>query len=148
MRVKKYWIVCVSKEHVKLAVEGGIIQVCHGKKQPLSRMQKDDYIVIYSSKKKMSDAKSSLQAFTAIGMVSDNEIYQYTMSEDFTPFRRKVEYFECDEIPIMPLINFLHFIQNKKFWGYPFRYGIIEIDIKDFELIYSRMRCKKTTPLA
>jgi hypothetical protein len=144
MRAKKYWIVCVSKEHVKLALKGGIIQACHGKEQPLRRMQKDDEIVIYSSREKMSDAKSNLQAFTAIGKIADDEIYQYAMSEEFIPFRRRVEYYECEEASILPLINSLHFIPNKKFWGYPFRYGIIEINVKDFEFIYSEMKCKKT----
>ncbi|MDR3177979.1 MAG: EVE domain-containing protein [Campylobacteraceae bacterium] len=143
MRAKKYWIVCISKEHAAFAFKGGIIQACHGKEWPLRQMQKDDEIVIYSSKEEMGDTKSVLQAFTAIGRVADNEIYQYAMSEDFIPFRRKVEYYECEEASILPLISSLRFIPNKKFWGYPFRYGIVEIGVKDFELICGEMRCKR-----
>jgi hypothetical protein len=66
------------------------------------------------------------------------------LSEDFIPFRRRVEYYECEEASILPLISFLLFIPNKKFWRYP----IIEINVKDFKLICSRMRCRKKTLLA
>ena len=34
----KYWIGTVSREHVRIGVEGGFCQVCHGKKGPLARM--------------------------------------------------------------------------------------------------------------
>ncbi|MDR3345645.1 MAG: EVE domain-containing protein [Campylobacteraceae bacterium] len=138
-RAKKYWIVCVSKEHAKLAVEGGIIQACHGKERPLRRMRAGDELLIYSSKNSITDTKSTLQTFTAIGKVADDEVYQYQMGEDFIPFRRRVEYRKCEEIPILPLIYELRFIPNKQFWGYPFRYGILEIGFQDFELIYAQL---------
>ncbi len=40
----KFWIGVVSKEHVLRGVEGGFCQVCHGKKRPLNRMKKGDYL--------------------------------------------------------------------------------------------------------
>jgi len=35
------------------------------------------------------------QEFTAIGQILDENIYQFKMTEDFTPFRRNVKYYDC-----------------------------------------------------
>ena len=137
----KYWIAVVSKEHVVNGINWGIMQVCHGKKAPLKRIKKNDLIVFYSSKIKMQD-KVSYQKFTAVAKAIDDEIYQVKMFENFEPFRRKVKFLECQETEIKPLINHLDFIQNKKSWGYPFRYGLLEISKKDFDLITNKMLLK------
>lgn len=134
----KYWIVTVSKEHVLNGKEWEIMQACHGKKAPLKRIKKGDYVVFYSSKYKKND-KQSYQKFTAIAKAIDNEIYQVKMFENFEPFRRKVVFWDCVETEIRPLINDLQFIPNKKSWGYPFRYGLLEISKSDFDLITSKM---------
>ena len=42
------WLGVVSREHVLRGVEGGFIQLNHGKKASLQRMQANDFIVIYS----------------------------------------------------------------------------------------------------
>ena len=137
----KYWIAVVSKEHVLNGINWGIMQVCHGKKAPLKRIKKDDFIIFYSSKYRMKD-KQPYQKFTAIAKAIDDEIYQVKMFENFEPFRRKVKFFKCSETEIRPLINDLDFIQNKKSWGYPFRYGLLEISKKDFDLITIKMLLK------
>lgn len=36
------WIGAASKEHVELGIREGICQLCHGKKQPLTRMKPGD----------------------------------------------------------------------------------------------------------
>ena len=61
------------------------------------------------------------------------------MSENFNPFRRNMEFLECTECSIIPLISELEFIPNKKSWGYPFRFGFFEIKENDFNLITSKM---------
>ncbi|WP_045495426.1 EVE domain-containing protein [Chryseobacterium sp. StRB126] len=134
----RYWMASVSKEHTERGVEGNFIQVCHGKKAPLQRMKKGDYIIVYSSKIKMNSSEK-LQNFTAIGKVMDEEVYSFQMTETFNPFRRDIEFYDCKECSIIPLIGQLDFIENKKFWGYPFRYGHFEISEKDFNLIASKM---------
>jgi hypothetical protein len=60
----------------------------------------------------------------------DEEAYSFQMTETFIPFRRNIEFYDCRECPIIPLIDELDFIENKKFWGYPFRYGHFEISEK------------------
>jgi EVE domain len=135
---QKFWIVVVSKDHTMRGVEGYYIQACHGKASPLKRMQKGDWIVVYSPKVKMDESTKS-QCFTAIGQVKDNMIYQYKISENFIPYRRNIDFMPSKELSILGLIDQLDFILNKKSWGYPFRYGVLEIGKKDFELISTKM---------
>jgi len=135
---QKYWIAVVSKEHVQKGKALEIVQVCHGKKAPLQRIKKGDYIVFYSSKEKLGD-KKPYQKFTAIAKATDDTIYQVKMFEGFEPFRRKVLFLDSEEIDIRPLIEELDFIPNKQKWGFPFRYGLLEISEKNFKLIADKM---------
>lgn len=134
----KYWIIVASKDHVKTGIAEEIAQTCHGKASPLKRMRKDDFIIYYSGKQTMGKPEVC-QEFTAIGKVMDDEIYQFQVSEDFCPSRRNIEFLQSEDVSILPLIPGLDFIQNKKSWGYPFRFGFFEINRHDFELISSQM---------
>lgn len=138
MNSTKYWIATVSKEHTLRGVAGGFMQVCHGKQAPLKRMKKGDYLIVYSSKITM-EGNEKYQAFTAIGQVKDDNVYQFEMTENFKPFRRNINFLQCVESSIIPLINDLEFIPNKKSWGFPFRYGFFEIKENDFNIITSKM---------
>ncbi|WP_456315743.1 EVE domain-containing protein [Pseudomonas shirazensis] len=137
-RAIKYWIIVASKDHVKNGVAQGIAQACHGKSSPLKRMKKGDFIVYYSGKQTLGKP-DKCQEFTALGKVIDDEIYPFQVSEDFCPSRRNIEFLECEDTTIIPLINDLDFIQNKKSWGYPFRFGFLEINHHDYDLISSKM---------
>lgn len=137
-RPAKYWIIVASRDHVVSGVAQGIAQACHGKAAPLKRMKKDDFVVFYSSKQTIN-LPEKCQAFTAIGRLIDDETFDFQVSPDFCPSRRKVEFLPCKEVSIVPLIDDLEFISNKKSWGYPSRFGILEINAHDFELISSQM---------
>lgn len=141
-RSTKYWIIVASKEHVKTGVKGGFAQACHGKASPLKKMKKGDSIIYYSSKL-FFNQKEKCQEFTAIGEVKNDIVYQYEMSPDFCPFRLDIKFFNSKDISILPLINDLQFIQNKEKWGYPFRWGILEINKHDFNLISNLMLNEK-----
>lgn len=138
MSTVKYWIAAISKEHTLRGVNGGFIQVCHGKPGPLKRMKKGDFLLVYSSKITM-EGKEKHQAFTAVGKVRDEEVYPFQMTENFRPFRRNIDFLECTEASILPLIEKLEFIPDKKSWGYPFRFGFFEINRNDFIFITSKM---------
>lgn len=138
MNTTRYWIAAVSREHAERGVQGGFIQVCHGKQTPLKRMKKGDFLLVYSSKVSMQ-GNDKCQAFTAVGQVSGDDVYDFQMTEDFKPFRRNIEFLECEEVPLIPLIGDLEFIVNKKSWGYPFRFGFFEIKKNDFDRITSNM---------
>lgn len=137
-RRQKYWIIVASKDHVKSGIAQGIAQTCHGKAAPLRRMQKGDFVVYYSGKQTWGKPEKC-QEFTAIGKVNDDEIYQFQISPDFCPSRRNIEFIQSRDISILPIIEELDFIQNKKSWGYPFRFGFFEINQHDFELISMQM---------
>ncbi len=134
----KYWVIVASKDHVKNGLAEGIAQACHGKVSPLKRMRKNDFILYYSGKQTLGNPQLC-QQFTAIGKVTDDEIYQLQVSEDFCPSRRNIEFMPSEDVSILPLINELNFIQNKKSWGYTFRFGFFEIQQQDFDLISSKM---------
>jgi hypothetical protein len=134
----RYWIVVVSKDHISRGVADGFMQANHGKQGPLKRMAVDDWVIFYSPKLSYG-GNEPLQAFTAIGQVADGKIYQHKMADDFIPYRRKITFYDCKEVPIAPLIEDLYFIQNKSSWGYPFRFGFFEIQEPDFQLIKTQM---------
>ncbi len=131
----KYWINTISRDHVMRGVAGGFTQANHGKPHVLKRLQKDDWIVFYSPKTSYEGGEP-LQAFTAIGQVKDDELYQVEMAPGFVPWRRNVEFYDCTETPIKPLIEDLSFIKDKTHWGYKFRFGLFEIPKADFDIIY------------
>lgn len=137
-RKTKFWIIVASKDHVKTGIAEGIAQACHGKASPLRHMQPGDFVIYYSGKETFG-LKKICQEFTAIGRVKDEEIYQIEIAPGFCPHRRDIEFFPHRDVSIRPLIEDLHFIRNKRHWGYPFRYGFFEIDQHDFELIAEQM---------
>jgi hypothetical protein len=134
----RYWITVVSKDHTERGVAGGFMQACHGKKHPLRRMSRNDWVIFYSPRQSMaSDEKC--QAFTAIGRVIDENIYQFAVSEDFIPFRRNICFYPCKELAVVPLIDEVEFISIKKHRGAQFRFGFLEIPEGDFHLIRKYM---------
>lgn len=141
-RKKKYWLIVASKDHVKTGIAEGIAQACHGKASPLRKMKKDDFVIYYSGRQTF-DKPEKCQEFTAIGQVLDDEVFQLQLTENFSPSRKKIEFFNSEDVSILPMINDLDFIRNKKRWGAPFRFGFLEIPKNDFKLIYSKMLKKE-----
>jgi hypothetical protein len=129
------WINTVSRDHVERGVRGRFTQATHGRPHMLRKMARGDWIVFYSPKKAYPDGEA-LQAFTAIGQVADDEPYQAPGEE---PWRRNVDFLNCVETPIRPLIEHLDFIEDKTRWGFKFRAGVFKIDDHDLEVIRSAM---------
>lgn len=61
------------------------------------------------------------------------------MTPDFHPWRREVSFIKATETPIRDLIESLNFIKDKKYWGYPFRRGLFEVQEADFIVIANAM---------
>lgn len=138
MSDRNFWIGVVSRAHVKIGVEGGFIQLNHGKKAPLQRFRQGDGLLIYSPKESFPDGEPC-QSFTALGFVKTGAIYQVEMTPDFHPYRIDIEFAKCAEAPIKPLIANLSFITDKSHWGAPFRFGMLKIPEIDFTLIAQAM---------
>jgi predicted RNA-binding protein len=134
----KYWIAVASREHVLMGKKEGIMQVCHGKQNPLKRISSGDWIIYYSPTE-VFGKKEPCRKFTALGRIKDKDPYQFKMSEDFIPWRRDVTFLKSKDLPIEPLIDELSFIKDKKHWGYIFRYGLFAIPFEDFQLIAPKM---------
>ncbi|MEW9699523.1 EVE domain-containing protein [Paenibacillus sp. SI8] len=134
----RYWVGVVSASHVERGVQGGFAQLCHGKSAPLRRMHAGDWLIYYSPRKEMGKGEA-LQAFTAIGQVVNDTVYEYQMSETFVPFRRDIRYKPCREVKIANLLEQLSFTRGNRNWGYTFRYGHFEINREDFLTIAGAM---------
>jgi predicted RNA-binding protein len=134
----RYWITAACKDHVKRGIDGGFMQANLGKLPALKRLKPNDWIIFYSLKQFM-ESDEKCRAFTAIGSVTEDEPYQVEISENFKPYRKNINFINCNEVSILPLISELQFIENKKSWGYPFRFGFFEIKQFDFELITNKM---------
>ncbi len=137
-RETKYWMAVASKDHVMAGVAGGFMQANHGKSSPLRRVAPGDWVIYYSSKVHYKE-KEPCQAFTAVGQIKEGEVYTAVMAPDFEPARRDVDFKECEEVAIRPLIDRLSFVEDKQRWGYKFRFGFFEINQADFKLISGEM---------
>jgi hypothetical protein len=134
----QFWIGVVSREHVQRGIQGGFIQLNHGKKAPVQRLRAGDGLVMYSPRTAYPDGEP-LQSFTAIGVVITGEVYQVEMAEDFKPYRVDVRFLNGRETPIKPLIERLSFIRDKTHWGAAFRFGYLKVSAEDFNLIAEAM---------
>ncbi len=128
------WIAVAAAEHVRRGRQQGFMQVCHGKAAPLRRIRPGDRVVYYSPTATFG-GRDRLQAFTAIGIVRDNEPYQYDMGGGFCPFRRDVEWLAAREAPIQPLLPVLDFSAGGRNWGYQLRFGLFTISERDMRII-------------
>ena len=132
------WINTVSRDHVERAVRGRFTQANHGKPHMLRKMARGDWLVFYSPRTVYPDGPP-LQAFTAIGRVADDDAYQADITPELQPWRRNVDFLDCVETPIRPLLDRLGFIEDKTRWGYKFRFGVFTIDDADLDVIRSAM---------
>jgi hypothetical protein len=139
--MKRNWIIVASEEHVARGRAGGFVQVGHGKEAPLRRLAAGDGAVCYSPTKTLG-GKDRVQAFTGIGIVKDQRIYQVDMGNGFHPFRRDVNFVAAEAASILPLLDALDLTRGKHNWGFPFRRGLVEISERDFGAIAAAMRAR------
>ena len=136
------WIAVASAVHARLGCatpERGFMQVCHGKKAPLKRVQPGDRVVYYAPTVTLG-GKDRLQSFVSIGVVLPGVPYAFDMGGGFVPFRRDVVYVTAHETPIAPLLNALEFVEDRAHWGYKFRFGLFQVSDADMRLIAGAMQ--------
>jgi hypothetical protein len=135
---RRHWIGVACAEHVARGRGDGFMQVCHGKGAPLKRLRAGDTIAYYSPGARMGEG-ASLQAFTAIGVVTDASPHQADMGGGFTPWRRQVRYTAATSAPIRPLLDALALTAGRRAWGAVFRYGLVEVSAEDMRCIAQAM---------
>ena len=136
-----HWVAVASAEHVAIGRAGGFIQVGHGKGAPLKRLHAGDRIACYSPVR-FFGSKEACQAFTAIGTLRDERIYQGLMADGFEPFRRDVDWWPADEAPIRPLLDALSFTRGQSNWGYALRFGLLKVTADDMDRIAQAMHAR------
>jgi len=143
----RFFVAVASADHVSRGRQGGFMQVCHGKAAPLKRIHPGDGVLYYSPSRHMG-GKEPYQAFTAAGWVLEGDPYDFDMGGGFVPFRRNVDWLETRDLPIRPLLQHLDFTSGKANWGAPFRYGLFEISVRDFEIVNNGMKTGQGRPNA
>ncbi len=133
------WLAVASAEHVATGRREGFMQVGHGKGAPLKRLHAGDRIAYYLPVRVLG-GKEACQAFTAIGTVRDERVYQGDMGGGFLPFRKDVDWLAAQEAPIRPLLEALSFTAGKSNWGYAFRFGLLKVTAADMDLIAQAMQ--------
>jgi len=131
------WLGVVSRDHVRRGVRLGIAQIGHGKRSGLAKMQRGDCLVYYSPRASLS-GNEQVKAFTAIGEIVDDEIWQADEGE-FKPWRRAVAYDEDTvDVAVDDLKDRLELTSTPS-WGYQLRRGLVPLSDRDREVIRAAM---------
>ena len=140
--MKQYYINTICHEHVKLGVAGSFTQSDHGGAKRLKRLQRGDWMIFYSPRVAMDRAAASLQAFTAIGQVDDDDVYQVEMTPQFKPWRRNIKFESSSGMsPAKPLLGVLECTRERgNKWGMVFRRGLFKISEHDARVIAGSMK--------
>lgn len=138
--VQRAWLGVVSADHTQRAVQGGFIQLNHGKRYGVARLRQGDGFAIYSPTERYLE-KRPLRAFTALGVVVDEAPYQaepMSMGDRGTvqPWRRRIEFLPVRRAALQDLTLELTRSPN---WGYQLRRGLVPLDPADFETLRALM---------
>jgi len=134
----RFWLGVVQRSHVEKGVALGIAQTNHGSRAGVARMHPGDGLVFYSPKTAHPEG-APLREFTAIGRISEGEIWQATDGE-FRPWRRAAQYdTSARAIPIAPLLDVLELTRGNSNWGFQLRRGHLELSEHDFAVIAREM---------
>ena len=139
---ERAWLGVVSGEHAAIGVEGGWIQLNHGKKRNLTRMQRGDGFVFYSPTL-LYRSGPPYRAFTGIGIVTDEEPWladeaMVGTDPDNRPWRRSVAFFPAKPVLVADLAGELELTQHRN-WGYSLRFGMAPLSPADFARLRERM---------
>ncbi|GAB1640060.1 EVE domain-containing protein [Krasilnikovia sp. MM14-A1259] len=133
-----HWLGVVCRDHVRRGTQLGIAQLGHGKRDGLARLAAGDWLVYYSPRTSLRGGVP-LQAFTAIGVVADDEIWQADEGT-FHPWRRRVNYLPgAIETPIRTLGLGL---TAQPGWGTQLRRGLVRLTDDDFRRIHTAMQAQ------
>jgi hypothetical protein len=138
--VQRAWLGVVSADHTQRAVDGGFIQLNHGKRYGVARLQQGDGFVIYSPTERYGE-KTPLRAFTALGVVADTAPYQAEAMNMGShgvvqPWRRRIEFLPVHRADVKAVE--LRLTQQPN-WGYQLRRGLVPLEPEDFETLRSLM---------
>jgi len=94
-------------------------------------------ILVYCPPTERLGDKEKLQHFTALGTISDPEIWQADEGE-FKPFRRRIRYESVRAVPLQEVSSLLD-LTAAPHWGYQLRRGLVPLTPHDLALLWQRM---------
>jgi hypothetical protein len=141
-RPARAWLGVVSAEHARSAAEYGFIQLNHGKRYNLTRLQEGDGFAIYSPTERRGD-KTPLRAFTALGIITDTEPYLAEPMNmgaygNIRPWRRRVDFQPVNPALLRDISGSLLLTQDPN-WGYQLRRGMVPLPTEDFQHLQTAM---------
>ncbi|NIK54377.1 EVE domain-containing protein [Kribbella shirazensis] len=141
-QMQRAWLGVVSADHTRQAIEGGFIQLNHGKRYGVARLHQGDGFAIYSPTEQYRE-KRPLRAFTALGVIADATPYQAEpMSMGargvVQPWRRRVEFARVERAALAQVASELALTQQPN-WGYQLHRGLVALPVEDFETLWSVM---------
>ncbi|MEV0223939.1 EVE domain-containing protein [Streptomyces sp. NPDC050704] len=139
---ERAWLVVVSAEHAGHAVEQQMIQINDGRRGNLTRLSRGDGIVLYSPTDRFRD-KKPLRAFTALGLIADEQPYQAEPMNMgprgvIAPWRRRIDYLDAHPLALSSVTDDLHLTQDRN-WGYRMRFGLAPLPPEDFVHLHAAM---------
>lgn len=139
---RKNWIAVACAEHARHGCadpQNGFMQVCHGQSAPLKKVSAGDRVAYYAPMLAMG-GKDKFQRFVSIGVVQAGQPYAFDVGGGFVPFRRNVAYAAAREVSILPWLDEFEFVEDRRHWGYKFRFGLLAISEHDMRLVARAMR--------
>ncbi|WP_166969031.1 EVE domain-containing protein [Brevibacterium atlanticum] len=130
------WLAVVAADHVRRGRDLGIVQINHGQRAPLVRMEPGDVVIYYSPTVHRGD-KQPLRAFTAFATVGEGDVWQADEG-DFKPYRRQAAYAPTRDVALSEINDSLS-LTTQPNWGYQLRRGIIPLDDHDVETLRKAM---------
>jgi hypothetical protein len=140
MTEHQYWIAVVPQGVVERALAGGYAELSHGQAGILQRLRTGDGLAFYSPRR-TEVRGNAVQAFTALGHVTDGVVYEAQQDDGTRAARLAMSFARGSPAPIRPLLDELTFIRSRQHWGVALRHGARRIPAADFERIARAMHC-------
>jgi hypothetical protein len=130
-----YWLGVAHRDHVLVGAAEGFVRLCHGRSNPLKKLDVGDYLVYYSPSA-FSNKKTNLRSFTAFTRIEGASVESVPSREG--AFRRSAKFLPCVEAPIKSIVGLE--LTKGAHWGMRLRSGLVALDEGDFKLIANAMK--------
>jgi predicted RNA-binding protein len=131
-----HWILVASHARVEADSERDLHRFEDENRARL--LQAGDYLVFYSPVEEYQ-RHEPCRKFTAVARVVDQKPETIVTDEGSVWFERKLQFQPGKAVEILPLLDRLSFIRDRRHWGYPFKAHLFEIPERDFQVIASAM---------
>ncbi len=133
-----FWITVEDREPALEQQNAGVISLGDGGREANNRLNRGDFVIVYSPLEGDPDDNEPVEDFVSIGRVADDASHPLPGVGD-DRFCRKLAYLACVETSAEPLIEELTFIRDAADWREAFSNRLRRIDNADFLVIAEAM---------